>query len=230
MPGPGKRPTRGYAGRPAADRRAERRQRLLAAGLELFGGGPGYRGTSVAALCAKADLSTRQFYEEFGNLEEVLAVLHREGNARAEAAVLAALGTAPEGDVRARAAVAFRAYAESAATDPRRIRVLFAEVVGAGPALERQRIETRTRWVELIRAEAAAAVARGEVPDRDYRIAGYAFIAAVNGLLYDWSAGYVEATAGEITAELVHLLVGLLRPVEGSATLPQPSGGEGEKP
>src|SRR3954468_8883804 len=44
-------PARVYGGRSAADRRAERRERLLAAGLELIGN-DGYAATSIEKLCA----------------------------------------------------------------------------------------------------------------------------------------------------------------------------------
>ena len=49
-------PRRGYGGRSAAERRAERRERLLAAGLELFGT-RGYAATSIERLCAAASVS-----------------------------------------------------------------------------------------------------------------------------------------------------------------------------
>jgi AcrR family transcriptional regulator len=53
-----------YAGRSAQQRREERRNRLLSAGQDLFGG-QGYRTTSIEALCTAAGVSTRAFYEEF---------------------------------------------------------------------------------------------------------------------------------------------------------------------
>src|SRR5690606_36883739 len=79
-----------YAGKSAEERRAERRRRFLDAALQLFGAGPGYRATTVTALSEAAGLSTRQFYEEFRTLEDVLAALHLAVNDRTEEAVLAA--------------------------------------------------------------------------------------------------------------------------------------------
>ncbi|MFD5538591.1 TetR/AcrR family transcriptional regulator, partial [Streptomyces sp. NPDC127079] len=71
--------------------------------------------------------------------------------------------------------------------------------------------------VELICAEANAAVARGDAAPRDYRRAAAAFIGSVNGLLHDWSAGGVDASLDDVVGELVRLLVGMLRP-EGWVT------------
>ncbi|MGG8731192.1 helix-turn-helix domain-containing protein, partial [Streptomyces lividans] len=80
-------PTGRYGGKSAAQRQAERRRRFLDAALQLFGDSPGYRATTVAALSEAAGLSTRQFYEEFRTLEDVLAALHLQVNAWAEEAV-----------------------------------------------------------------------------------------------------------------------------------------------
>jgi AcrR family transcriptional regulator len=205
-------PTGRYGGKSAQERRAERRARFLDAGLQLFGETPGYRATSVASLCEAAGLSTRQFYEEFDGLEDVLAALHSLVNDWAEEATRAALADAGDLPLESRASLAFRAYAAAAISDPRRIRIAFVEIVGVSPRLERQRLTRRARWVNLIEAETTAAAARGEAAQRDYRIASTAFIGAVNGLIHDWSAGEVDATLDQIVDELVLLLLGLVRP------------------
>ncbi|MGG8809799.1 helix-turn-helix domain-containing protein, partial [Streptomyces lividans] len=89
-------PTGRYGGKSAAQRQAERRRRFLDAALQLFGDSPGYRATTVAALSEAAGLSTRQFYEEFRTLEDVLAALHLQVNAWAEEAVRTAAAGAAE--------------------------------------------------------------------------------------------------------------------------------------
>ncbi|GGV14859.1 TetR family transcriptional regulator [Streptomyces filipinensis] len=205
-------PTGRYGGRSAEERQAERRRRFLDAALELFGGSPGYRGTTIAALSQAAGLSTRQFYEEFHTLEDVLGALHLEVNDWAEQAVLDALATADGLPLAERASVLFHAYAHDVTSDPRRVRITFMEIVGVSPRLEEQRLARRARWIDLIRAEADAAVLRGEAAPRDYRLAATAFIGSVNGLLHDWSAGWVDATLDEVVDELVRLLLGMLRP------------------
>ncbi|WP_432027592.1 TetR/AcrR family transcriptional regulator [Streptomyces sp. 1222.5] len=212
MTGRLKTPTGRYGGRTAEERQAERRRRFLDAALRLFGGTPGFRGTTVAALSQAAGLSTRQFYEEFRGLEDVLAALHLQVNDWAEEAVLDALASAEGLPLAERAAVLFRAYARGVTRDPRRIRITFVEIIGVSPRLEEQRLARRARWIGLIRAEADAAVARGEAAPRDYRLAATAFIGSVNGLLHDWSAGWVDATLDEVVDELVRLLLGMLRP------------------
>ncbi|MFG3058466.1 MULTISPECIES: TetR/AcrR family transcriptional regulator [unclassified Streptomyces] len=212
MAGRLRQPTGRYGGRSAEERRAERRRRFLDAALQLFGDSPGFRSTTVAGLSEAAGLSTRQFYEEFRTLEDVLAALHLQVNHWAETAASAALAEARDLPLAERATAVFRAYAANVTCDPRRIRITFVEIIGVSPGLEEQRLERRSRWVDFICAEAADAAARGEAAPRDYRIAATAFIGSVNGLLHDWRAGWVDATLDEIVDELVRQLLAILRP------------------
>ncbi|PPS83577.1 TetR/AcrR family transcriptional regulator [Streptomyces sp. MH60] len=211
-------PTGRYGGKSAAQRQAERRRRFLDAALQLFGDTPGYRATTVAALSDAAGLSTRQFYEEFRTLEDVLAALHLQVNAWAEDAVRTAAEATRDLPLPERAAAIFRAYAADVTADPRRVRITFVEIIGVSPRLEEQRLARRARWVDLICAEARSAARRGEAAPRDYRLAATAFIGGVNGLLHDYSAGWVDATLDEVVDELVRQLLSLLRPPGWSPT------------
>ena len=63
--------SRTYRGLTPSERSAERRERLMAVGLELFGT-VGYNNTSVRALSAAASLNSRYFYEAFESREDLL--------------------------------------------------------------------------------------------------------------------------------------------------------------
>ncbi|NNN30131.1 TetR/AcrR family transcriptional regulator [Streptomyces sp. S3(2020)] len=213
MAGRLKAPTGRYGGKTAEERQALRRGRFLDAALQLFGDTPGYRNTTVAALSEAAGLSTRQFYEEFRTIEDVLAALHLQVNGWAEAAVVTAVADAGSLPLAERVEAIFRAYAANVTADPRRVRITFVEIIGVSPRLEEQRLARRAGWIDLLCAEANAAVVRGEAVARDYRLPAAAFIGAVNGLLHDWSAGWVDATLDEVVEELVRQLLAILRPV-----------------
>jgi AcrR family transcriptional regulator len=199
-----------YGGRSAAERRAERRERLLEAGLELFGAGPGYRATTVTALSAAAGLSTRQFYEEFRTLEDLLAELHLQVNDTAEQAVLAVLPELEGLNLAERCTVLFRAYAAGATGDPRRSRIAFVEVIGVSPRMDRRRLARRARWIDFICGQLDEAVERGEIAPGDFRLPATAFIGSVNGLMHDWTVGWVEATLDQVIDTLLHMLLGAL--------------------
>lgn len=79
-PASSKRPaivTRPYGGVKAEARREERRQRLLAAGLEVFGR-HGYHHTTVRNICDAAGLTERYFYESFKSLRLLFDAVHEQ--------------------------------------------------------------------------------------------------------------------------------------------------------
>lgn len=200
-----------YGGKDAAERRGERRQRFQDAGLELFGTAKGYRGTRLGDLCKAAGLSSRQFYEEYRTLEDLLADLHLHVNdvaARAVAEVLPRIAHLPMAEMLP---LAVHAYVKGACTDLRHARIAYVEVVGVSPRMDRQRLERRAVWVELINRLAADAVTRGEIPPGNYRITAATIIGAINGLMHDWVVGWVDATLDEVADELAQMVLGRYR-------------------
>jgi len=74
--GSGRTPRNLYGGLSAGARVAARRDRLLAAGLELFGT-QGYQCTAIDQVCAEAGLTKPYFYESFRSREELLGAVVR---------------------------------------------------------------------------------------------------------------------------------------------------------
>ncbi|MFA1551720.1 TetR/AcrR family transcriptional regulator [Actinomadura chokoriensis] len=199
-------PRRSYGGRSAEERRAERRERLLAAGLELFGR-RGYAATSIERLCATASVSTRNFYEEFSGREELLTTLHSIINERAAQALSTACAEAAGADLGTRVERAVRAFVTVTASDPRWARIAFVEVIGVSASLEQHRFRRRGQWEDALTAMARDAVDRGEAVDRDYGLTMIAIIGAVNNLVHHWSARDQDIPLDDITAELTHLIL-----------------------
>ncbi|MGW3387156.1 TetR/AcrR family transcriptional regulator [Streptomyces cinereoruber] len=197
-----------YGGRDTAERRAERRTRFREAGLDLFGAGPGYRSTRLGDLCRAAGLSTRQFYEEYRTLEDLLADLHLYVNEVAEKAVVDTLPDIEHLPLPQRITANTYAYVEGATSDMRHARIAYVEIVGVSPRIDRQRLERRAVWIELVSRIADDAAERGEIPPGDYRITAAALIGAVNGLMHDWVVGWVDATREEIADELLQIILG----------------------
>ena len=109
-----------YGGRTAEERRAERRERLLDAGLELFGT-QGYANTSIEALCAATRLNPRYFYESFPTREALLRAVYDRHMEHLARTVAAALEAAPL-DPRGRIEVGLRAFVETQLADHRNAR------------------------------------------------------------------------------------------------------------
>lgn len=119
---------RRYRGVSEEVRRAERRQRFIEAGLEVFGV-RGYHSSTVRSICASAGLTERYFYESFENSEDLLCAVYAFCIQRVRERVLASL-VEQQGDIEGMAKQALKAFFECLRDDPRIARLLFIEVLG----------------------------------------------------------------------------------------------------
>ena len=90
---------RAYGGVAADERRAIRRAALMEAALDLFAE-DGARGVSKRAICARARLNDRYFYEHFTDADAVIEAIVQDGTVRGLEAVNAASQKAAP-DIRA---------------------------------------------------------------------------------------------------------------------------------
>jgi AcrR family transcriptional regulator len=86
---------RPYGGVDARNRIAERRRRLLDAGLELLGGSDHPPELTVRAICAHAGISARYFYESFTDKDELVEAVFDWVTADIAATTQAAIAAAP---------------------------------------------------------------------------------------------------------------------------------------
>ncbi|MBP2323722.1 AcrR family transcriptional regulator [Kibdelosporangium banguiense] len=206
MTGTTRAPRRHYGGRSDAERRAERHERLMEAGLELFGS-EGYAGTSIERLCATASVSTRNFYEEFPSREALLVALHDRITQRAMQNALTALTGFEDEPLAERVGRMVRAYITTTSSDPKWTRLAYVEVVGVSAAVEEHRLMWRERIVKFLVDEANRAVERGEAAPRNFLLTSVAFIGAVNELVYYWSMHDRTPPLDDLCAELTRLAV-----------------------
>src|SRR5579875_1024969 len=88
--------TRPYRGVEAAERQAERRRRLLAAGLDLLGADEGSTAElTVRGICRRAGLAARYFYESFTDKDELTSAVFDWVVADLAATTQAAVAAAP---------------------------------------------------------------------------------------------------------------------------------------
>jgi AcrR family transcriptional regulator len=198
-------PGRAYAGRAPDERRAERRRRLLEAGLEVFGS-VGWEEASIALLCATARVGTRAFYEEFDAREDLLREVATTVVLDAVEEMRAALDDAPptlEGKVRA----GLTAYVGFLTADPRRARLAYRAVPAAGRLLG-DRHRASLAFAEVI-ADEARALGLHE-PERGDLLA-LALTGAVAELLGYWASSPSPPPVDAIVDELTRLFVGAVR-------------------
>lgn len=199
--------SRTYRGMLPEQRRADRRQRLLAAALEVFTT-YGYHTARIEQLCSRASVSTRNFYEEFASKEDVLLTLHEQINTTGLASVTAALNDCSADDpASTRVNRLLEAFWESVVVDPRLPRLAYLEAPGATPAMQNQHQLWVNRWAALIETEAHEAVKRGIAPRRDYRLIAIGLVGAITGLLREWQAHSNPRPPDEIKEAMSHLLL-----------------------
>ncbi|HTK60841.1 MAG TPA: TetR/AcrR family transcriptional regulator [Pseudonocardia sp.] len=125
-----------YRGVSAEERRAQRRQRLLDAALEIVGT-QGWSAGTLRGICEQAKVGPRFFYESFADTDELLGALHDELLDTALGEALGAMAGAPV-ELRVRTEVAFQAMIRYLTDDPRRARVLFSEAYGSETLMRRR--------------------------------------------------------------------------------------------
>ncbi|RDI34986.1 TetR/AcrR family transcriptional regulator [Lentzea flaviverrucosa] len=203
---------RAYGGISPEQRRAERRAKLLQAGLALFTS-TGFAGTKISGLCTEAGVSTRNFYEEFASKEDLLRDLHDLINATAFTRVRTALAELETDDVRVRITALLDVFVRSVTADPRAPRLNYVEAVGVNAEIEQQHVRWVNTWAEFIESEALRAAAAGVAPQRSYRLTAIALVGAITGLLREWQAHRPPLAVDEIAEEIRELmLAAVLRP------------------
>lgn len=199
-------PTTGvYRGVAADERRAERRARLLEAALELVGTS-GWQAASVRAVCARAQLTARYFYESFASRDVLLLALFDAITEEAAARVLAAVTAAPD-DTAHKSRAAVGAFVDLLVEDPRKARVAFAEAEG-NDALVRRRRDALRLFARLM-AEQARAFYRTTADAPDDRLVDVTAILLSGGmaeLFVAWLDGEVPATRDELVEDCAALL------------------------
>jgi AcrR family transcriptional regulator len=136
---------RSFLGLSAEQRRAQRRARLVEAGLDTFGG-RGFHAIGVRDVCAAAKLTERYFYESFKNLEDLFLAVYDDALERLRRAFIEALArSAP--DEMARAGI--RASLEMFRDDPRLARILLIEVMTVGAEIT-EALEASQRFADHI--------------------------------------------------------------------------------
>jgi len=186
---------RTYRGITPAERQAERRERLMEAGLELFGT-IGYARTSVRAVAAAASLNSRYFYESFSSREDLLyCVYQRIVTDIFTKAAQAAIG---QKTIEQQARATLRAAWTAVTEDRRKARVVALEVVGVSERLERLRHETRQALAQLT-ADNAMSIAGGGVRLRlDPVLTARFLMGGVVEVLLEWINGDLDASVDEV--------------------------------
>ena len=187
---------RSYRGVSAGERTAARRAALLDAALDLCGGEPPGAAT-MTAICERAGLTERYFYESFRSRDELLVALLDQVAAEVLSATEAVLDEEGGAEVLVRRGL--EALVDVLGGDPRKGR--FALVTSLEVPILRERRAVLLADFEHLLAERT----RRLYGDRawvapDDRIEALLFVGGLAELLAAWLAGTVPATREQVVA------------------------------
>jgi AcrR family transcriptional regulator len=192
-----------YGGVTGEQRIAERRRKLIEAGMNLFGS-PDSGLVRVKDVVTEAGLTERYFYESFSDLDALFDAVLELANETVERAVNAAVVNAPD-DNFSRMSIVMRTTTDTLAEDPRMIRVIFIEALGKGGRVGARRNELLLRAAENFYRWSGTDMGDFDSSPIDTRMKTFAVAGAASELLISWAEGLLDTTAGQLADFLVGL-------------------------
>ncbi|MFE3320049.1 TetR/AcrR family transcriptional regulator [Nocardia sp. NPDC059195] len=207
-------PSRVYGGVAADERRSRRRGALFDAALDLLAEG-GAPAVTKRAVCVKARLNDRYFYEQFTDRDALLTALVEEHTALGIAAVVTATHhAAPDIDSQVRAAA--DASLGFLLADPRRPALLLN--AHSTEALQAARLSTQHAIARAMSAVGRELVAEPAGP-LDADMTAYSVVSGTLELVAAWMRGEFDTTREHLTDLIAGLLLSTDRgalPVTGA--------------
>jgi AcrR family transcriptional regulator len=156
-------------------RKAETRERIVAAALELVARG-GYAGAQMAEVAKRAGVATGTVYRHFPSKSELFAEVFRRASQR-EVDAMAEAGRDDGTPVTERTAAAVETFARRALAGRRLAYALIAEPVD--PAVEAERLIFRRSYRDVIAAVLEQGIEDGELPPQDPQTTAAALVGAI---------------------------------------------------
>ncbi|CDP84797.1 TetR family transcriptional regulator [Mycolicibacterium farcinogenes] len=195
--------SRVYGGVTAEQRIAERRRKLIEAGMNLFGSGDS-SSVRVKDVVVEASLTERYFYESFSDLGALFDAVLEATMDVIERDVEASIRDAPD-DGLSRVSAGLRTSVEVLAADPRMIRIVFVEALGKGGRAGSRRHEILVRAAQNFfrwSGEGIGDLGSGPV---ESRMKAFAMSGAASELLISWAEGLLNVSPDELADFLVGL-------------------------
>lgn len=191
---------RSYRGVKAADRLADRRGRLLEAGLDILGSDSGLSELTVRGVCALAGVTTRYFYESFTDKDAFAAAVYDWVIAELATGTQAAVAAAPPRE-QGRAGMA--SIVGVITRDSRRGRLLFDSTV-SNPVIARKRVESIALFTSLL-GEHVNSTLPAAGNDR-IKAATHFVVGGVTQTISAWLDGAVHLQPDELVDQLAVML------------------------
>lgn len=207
--------TRSYGGITAVERRAQRRAALIDAGLDLFAES-GASGVTKRAVCARARLNDRYFYEHFTDSDALLEAAGQDITAQGLQLVIAATAEAGS-DIHAQVHAAADAALDFMIDDPRRSQLLLGS--HTTEVLQRTRLVSTRALANAMSAMVQELLGDSAPPRLDSDLAAFTLVSGTLELVAAWLRGDYDISRQHL-ADLVAAM--LLSATHISTALPKP--------
>lgn len=201
-------PVRSYGGKTAEQRTQDRRVRLVEATVALLAE-HGEAGTTMTAICGRAGLTERYFYESFAHREDALLAALDDVSARIASAAERVLEEA-SGSPEERVHAVMAAFVDLLSRD-RSVGLVAVVHSSATPSLRARRHELIASFADLVDHEASALYGERAWPPDRARVHGLVYIAGFAELVAAWLTGEVDLTPEQLTETASDLFTSLTR-------------------
>lgn len=189
-----------YGGVTGEERVAERRRRLIEAGMDLFGSRSS-ESVRVKDVCAGAGLTERYFYESFSDLGALFEAVVEHTASSLEQEIGEAVQSAE--DTVSRISISLRKAVELLVADPRKIQIMFVEALGKGGPAALRRHDFSVRAAENFFKWSGTDMGAFKSSPLETRMKAIALAGAAAELLISWAEGLLEIKPNKLADFLV---------------------------
>jgi AcrR family transcriptional regulator len=192
-------PRRSYGGKSAEQRRAERREVLVAAGLQIWQDS-GWAAVTMRGVCARAGLIDRYFYESFDDRDELLATIWDQMRDRTLAMLLDTVtqhaAEPPLDQLRA----ALSAIVHHIGDEPQQAQIVFGDHAGSAVLEQHRRTTIQTAVTLLI--DLARPHLRRDIDEAAFRVNVLTGIGGFVEVMLAWRSGLLDVDAETLVEHL----------------------------
>jgi AcrR family transcriptional regulator len=199
-------PRRSYGGKSADQRRAERREAVLGAALEIWQES-GWAAVTMRGVCARAGLTDRYFYESFTDRDALLAAIWDQMRDETLTMLLGAITPYADDDPVEQLHAALVAIVHHVGDEPRRAQIIFGDHSGSA-VLEQRRRDTIQMAVDLV-IDLARPYLRADVDEVAFRVTVLMGIGGFVETILAWRSGLITVDTDALVEHLAGVSVDL---------------------
>ena len=184
-----------WGGRTAAERHAERRQRLIDAATEIWVEG-GWAAVTMRGVCARTSLNDRYFYEHFSDRDDLLSTVWDGIKNDLLSSLMAVLTEDRDRPPMDTLAKGIAVVVERTSADPGWAQIMFGRHLGSA-VLEQRRTAVLHQATNIM-VGAAGRYLKPDADESGLRMDALVGIGGFVELITAWQSGLIEADVGQI--------------------------------